>query len=176
MKKYTEAALNKLEVPALLEIYNENTLAKTLKRFASVKAGVARVLKLQEDIKEANAAAKAEKAAAKAEKAAKPSSRKYSLGEGFQLFKVLEENPRRPESHGWHTWNALADGMTYIEAIDAGCRNQDLRWDIRKGWVEIRDAEGNVVDGLDVEKAAPKAPKAEAPEEAEVEVEVEETE
>jgi len=81
----------------------------------------------------------------KMNKQEKTKSQRFALKDGHTLHKIIESNPRREGTQGHESWEALKNGMTYIQAIDAGVRNRDLRWDILKGNIEIRDKDGNPV-------------------------------
>jgi hypothetical protein len=67
--------------------------------------------------------------------------KKSSLS-GKYLYKKIDKetgkaiaNPRREGTHGWHSWNAIKDGMTYEQFIGAKGGNKHLMWDIDHGYV-----------------------------------------
>lgn len=139
----------------LVEAYN--SLSKTpVKKFSDRATGIKRVTALFKERDKLKEAIK-KKPSIKVVKEKKPkseskSAQKYSLKEGYTLHKVEKMNPRREGTHGHASWEALRSGMTYLEAIDAGARNRDLRWDILHGRIEIRDKSGKAVQ---IEKVKP---------------------
>ncbi len=67
----------------------------------------------------------------------------YSL---YEIHKLVPRNPRQPGSWGYQAWEALEDGMTvdqYLEATqdfnkEGGKRNsKHLNWDFERGWVKL---------------------------------------
>lgn len=89
---------------------------------------------------------KAEKAAGKPAKGTKKEEAseeeagrgRNSAFTGKRIYRSSKENPRRPESFGWHSYNCITDGMTYEEYVKAGGRNVDLRYDLQKGFVKLK--------------------------------------
>lgn len=59
--------------------------------------------------------------------------------EGKKIYKLKDENPRRPGTHGHKSFSIIRNGMRYETYIEAGGRRKDLDWDIAKGNVEIRE-------------------------------------
>lgn len=59
---------------------------------------------------------------------------------GKKIYKVSKENPRREGglAHGWHNWNIYRDGMTYEEFILAHGMANQLRWDLERGFIELK--------------------------------------
>lgn len=55
-----------------------------------------------------------------------------------KLYLKRKDNPRKEGTHGWNSWNLIKDGMTVEAYLQAGGRNNDLRWDIDHGWVELK--------------------------------------
>jgi hypothetical protein len=56
---------------------------------------------------------------------------------GKTIVRLVKENPRREDTHGYNSWNLLKKGMTYEQYIAAGGRRVDLAWDIMKGNVKL---------------------------------------
>lgn len=65
-----------------------------------------------------------------------PGPRSPKLGK--RIYKLVEGNPRKEGSLGWHSWNLLKEGMTFEEYRRAGGRCKDLDWDLSKSFVEIK--------------------------------------
>lgn len=57
---------------------------------------------------------------------------------GKKLFKKVDKNPRREGTCGYKSFALIKDGMTYEAYRSAGGRNNDLQWDLDRGWVELR--------------------------------------
>lgn len=117
----------------LVESYNK-LADKPVKKFSSKSNGIKRLKEIMANDKPKEAPKKAT-----------GGSQKFALKDGHTLHKLLDHNPRREGTHGHESWNAFNSGMTYLEAIDAGARNRDLRWDILHGRIEIRDKDGTPV-------------------------------
>jgi hypothetical protein len=77
---------------------------------------------------------------------------------GKFIFKISKTNPRREGTHGWKSWNLLQDGMSFEEYRKAGGRNNDLQWDLDKGFCELRDSK----DGAPAKTPPPAKAKAAA--------------
>jgi hypothetical protein len=58
--------------------------------------------------------------------------------EGHTIHRLIGENPRRPGTGGFESWNKITDGMLFEDYITKGGRTQDLKWDLDRGWVELR--------------------------------------
>jgi hypothetical protein len=90
--------------------------------------------------KQANAkAAKGKKAAAKSTNS---NGKRETALLDHTLHKLIKDNPRREGTHGFKTWDAIKNGMTYRDAIDAGARNKDIRHDINLKRLELRPPKG----------------------------------
>jgi predicted transcriptional regulator len=129
--------------PELVAAYNE-LADKPVKKFADRETGVKRLTELLSK--------KIQSPKEDSKKESTGGNQKFAKKDGHTLHKLVEGNPRREGTQGHASWEALQNGMTYIEAIDAGARNRDLRWDILHGRIEIRDKNGNPVK---VEPAKP---------------------
>lgn len=136
----------------LVKFYNDNSgSSNPIKKFKDRATAESRVTELIEASNElfkgsskpsvAKKAAKAEKKSkAKAEGKEETRGRKFA-GEGKKIFKVGEfkkTNPRREGTHGHTSWEAIKDGMTYEDYIEAGGRNRDLRHDVLAGRLELK--------------------------------------
>lgn len=62
----------------------------------------------------------------------------HSMYAGKRLYKTSDNNPRREGTHGWTSFDRLKSGMTYEEYRLAGGRSNDLAWDIKHGYVEVK--------------------------------------
>lgn len=57
---------------------------------------------------------------------------------GKKLYKRVDENPRKKNTAGWHSFRIIVNGMTYEQYRLAGGRTNDLAWDIDHGCVEVK--------------------------------------
>lgn len=59
---------------------------------------------------------------------------------GTKLYPLVDGNPRRRGSHGWHSFKIILNnpGITYDDFIKKGGLNHGLRWDVGHGYVEAR--------------------------------------
>jgi len=60
---------------------------------------------------------------------------------GMVIYPLQAENPRRKDSHGYRSYDILLknrDGITFEEYIAAGGRRNDLDWDSKHNYVELR--------------------------------------
>ena len=55
----------------------------------------------------------------------------------LKIKKLVEGNPRRQDSGGWHSWNKIKEDMTIAEYLKAGGRIVDLMWDLHKKFIEF---------------------------------------
>lgn len=58
---------------------------------------------------------------------------------GKFIFKLVKDNPRKPDTWGWKSFNLVKDGMAVEDYLKAGGRKNDLAWDIDHKFVELRD-------------------------------------
>ena len=90
----------------------------------------------------AEAKAETTKKAPKAKKAPKTDGTgrrgRVSQFAGKTIHKLVKENPRKPGTNGAKSWDALKSGMSYEKYIEAGGRRQDLDFDLKKKYVELR--------------------------------------
>ena len=79
-------------------------------------------------------------------KAKKTKGNRYAFKEaGYKIHRISKENPRnKPTGEGYKNWEALVKldpknrGAAYLDMIDAGIRNVDIRYDLLKGHTELR--------------------------------------
>lgn len=57
---------------------------------------------------------------------------------GKRLFKKVTANPRRPGTAGHTSFSVIRDGMSYEEYRLKGGRSNDLAWDIKHDYVEVK--------------------------------------
>ena len=121
--------LEAVSTSALLETYNELT-GKSTKKFASRAKGEEQVWKLIEEVDEAPETA--------------PST--GTVGNTIPLPKsaiirlVAQENPKRPNTKAYATWERYVDGKTVFEHnITIGIELSDIRWNIEKGFIRLED-------------------------------------
>ena len=150
----------------IVRVYNNNTKV-AVKRFSDTRTGAARLLKLAQDIpveatpfehingeKDMSEETlihpdqfnnKAQKADVEVhvKSANKPKKRGRNSGyEGKMVRALVEKNPRRQNTHGFHSMGILINAgepVSYESYIAQGGRRQDLAWDIEKGNAEISD-------------------------------------
>jgi hypothetical protein len=78
---------------------------------------------------------------AKGKKAAKgkaPKKAKASSLSNMLIYKKVDKNPRREGTQGFKSFALVRNGMPYLEFIDKGGRNKDLRCDVDKGNLELK--------------------------------------
>ena len=150
----------------IVAVYNNNTKV-AVKRFSDTRTGAARLLKLAQDIpveatpfehingeKDMSEETlihpdqfnnKAQKADVEVhvKSANKPKKRGRNSGyEGKMVRALVEKNPRRQNTHGFHSMGILINAgepVSYESYIAQGGRRQDLAWDIEKGYAGILD-------------------------------------
>lgn len=144
-----QAIAGTMSGPELASVYNKFAKDK-IKRFATVSAGLPRVVKLLENkspdidkIKKLvsnDTAEKISKIPVKKEfKTPGPKSKFL----GKKIYLKVKENPRREGTHGHKSFEILKDlgfnrGMPYEEYKQLKGRNNDLQWDIDHGYVEVK--------------------------------------
>ena len=136
----------------LVEVYNENS-EKPVKKFSDNKTGAERILKLAQDIhvestpfehlngeKQMNTE-KQNDVSIHVKSADAPKKRGRNSGfEGKMLKCLVDKNPRRQNTHGFHSMGILINAgepVSYESYVAQGGRRQDLAWDVKKGYVEI---------------------------------------
>ena len=77
------------------------------------------------------------KASSKKESTREGGPGRTSMYSGKVIVKLVKENPRREDTHGYNSWELLRKGMTYEQYIEAGGRRVDLAWDILKKNVKL---------------------------------------
>ncbi len=58
---------------------------------------------------------------------------------GKKIYPTVEVNPRRPDSHGYHSFKIVANnpGITYENFIKKGGLSNGLRWDLAHKFVKV---------------------------------------
>lgn len=84
-----------------------------------------------------SAAKKAAKNAAKATGEKGTSKRTKFANAEHRLYKLVKKNPRREGTNGYKSFELVRNGMTYRQYVEAGGRNNDLRWDVDKGYIVL---------------------------------------
>jgi hypothetical protein len=56
---------------------------------------------------------------------------------GKILVKLAKDNPRREGTAGYESWKLLKPRMKYEDAVNAGVRPVDIRWDIEHGHLKV---------------------------------------
>jgi len=144
----------------IVRVYNNNTKV-AVKRFADTRTGAARLLKLAQEIpveqtpfEHLNGEKKMNEEIlnqddnkadvevhVKSANATKKRGRKAGF-EGKMIRALVEKNPRRQNTHGFHSMGILINAgepVSYESYIAQGGRRQDLAWDIQKGYAGILD-------------------------------------
>lgn len=57
---------------------------------------------------------------------------------GGKIFKLVPKNPRREGTKGHTSFSLITSGMKYEKFTELGGRNEDLAFDVKKGYVEVR--------------------------------------
>lgn len=81
----------------------------------------------------------AKRASGKAVKKARPVTRTSKFS-GMYIYPCVQTNPRRPNSHGYRSFDIVlnhADGILYEDYIEAGGRLRDLRYDVQNEYVSL---------------------------------------
>jgi len=144
----------------IVRVYNNNTKV-AVKRFADTRTGAARLLKLAQEIpveqtpfEHLNGEKKMNEEIlnqddnkadvevhVKSANATKKRGRKAGF-EGKMIRALVEKNPRRQNTHGFHSMGILINAgepVSYESYIAQGGRRQDLALDIQKGYAGILD-------------------------------------
>jgi len=144
----------------IVRVYNNNTKV-AVKRFADTRTGAARLLKLAQEIpveqtpfEHLNGEKKMNEEIlnqddnkadvevhVKSANATKKRGGKAGF-EGKMIRALVEKNPRRQNTHGFHSMGILINAgepVSYESYIAQGGRRQDLAWDIQKGYAGILD-------------------------------------
>jgi hypothetical protein len=116
------------EAPALEALTAEPTKPAKASKTAKVPATKA---------DEGKAPAKTKRTAT-AEPTAQPG--RVSQFAGKVIVKLVDSNPRREGTNGYHSFSLIRKNMTYEQFIAAGGRRQDLVWDINKGNAKLISA------------------------------------
>lgn len=58
---------------------------------------------------------------------------------GKRIHKLITINPRKPGTSGHAGFELVEDGMTFEDYRKKGGLTRDLKWNIEKGWLEVRD-------------------------------------
>lgn len=135
----------------LVKFYNANSGSKPIKKFsdrATAEKRVAELITAHNELAGGSSkdtvvkkAVKAAAKEAKSESSEDGSRGRSSAAEGKRIHKVGEfksTNPRREGTHGFRSWEAIKDGMSYDEFIEAGGRNRDLMHDVNLGRIELK--------------------------------------
>ena len=141
--------------------YARNINSGVVKRFADISTGAKRVMKVAESLpieetpfEHLNGEKKMNEEVLNQDEnkadveihvksANKPKKRGRNSGfEGKMIKCLVEKNPRRQNTHGFHSMGILINAgepVSYESYIAQGGRRQDLAWDIQKGYAEILD-------------------------------------
>jgi hypothetical protein len=59
---------------------------------------------------------------------------------GLKIFKLVSKNPRKEGTNGHASFSLITSGIRYEKYRELGGRNEDLAFDIAKGYVEVRQS------------------------------------
>ena len=65
-----------------------------------------------------------------------PSSSSRIVGTA-RIVKLVKDNPRREGTNGHQSWQVTRDGMSVEQYVAAGGRLDDLRWNVKHGWLRL---------------------------------------
>jgi len=133
--------------------YARNINSGVVKRFSDIRTGAKRVMKVAESLpieetpfehlngeKEMNTEQQND-VEVHVKSANKPKKRGRNSGfEGKMIKCLVEKNPRRQNTHGFHSMGILINSsvpVSYENYISEGGRPNDLAWDLEKGHVEL---------------------------------------
>ena len=141
--------------------YARNINSGVVKRFADISTGAKRVMKVAESLpieetpfEHLNGEKKMNEEVLNQDEnkadveihvksANKPKKRGRNSGfEGKMIKCLVEKNPRRQNTHGFHSMGILINAgepVSYESYVAQGGRRQDLAWDIQKGYAGILD-------------------------------------
>jgi len=139
--------------------YARNINSGVVKRFADISTGAKRVMKVAESLpieetpfEHLNGEKKMNEEVLNQDEnkadveihvksANKPKKRGRNSGfEGKMIKCLVEKNPRRQNTHGFHSMGILINAgepVSYESYVAQGGRRQDLAWDINKGYAEV---------------------------------------
>ena len=140
----------------LVALFNDNARkigSGLVKRFSDTKAGAKRIMKLAESLpleetpfeklngeKQMNTEQRND-VEVHVKTADAPKKRGRNSGfEGKMIKCLVDKNPRRQNTHGFHSMGILINAgepVSYEAYIAQGGRRQDLAWDINKGYAEV---------------------------------------
>lgn len=159
--RYTPIDLDKASIEEMTEWYNKHSGYTQIKRFNDHALAVKRCVEVKKAMDEMQKRAndpkgvskkainkqtmKENKMKAKGKKAEKKTAKVTTKGKvgakssirDMKIVKVAKENPRREGTEGYKSWEKIKSGMTYLQAIDAGARNVDIRCDVSKGNLKL---------------------------------------
>ena len=139
--------LMRVPMPVLLAAYNLAT-GKAIKMFHTRVKGVsqthaalrqwlsARSIPAEDSTMSAKKTTPAKKIAKKVS-AKKRTGRPARYTPEQRITVLVKENPRRPSADSWRRFNLYKTGMTVAQALEAGLRLVDLRWDARAKFIAI---------------------------------------
>lgn len=140
----------------VVAVFNNNARligSGLVKRFADIRTGAKRIMKLAESLpieetpfeklngeKQMNTEQQND-VEVHVKTADAPKKRGRNSGfEGKMIKCLVEKNPRRQNTHGFHSMGILINAgepVSYEAYIAQGGRRQDLAWDINKGYAEV---------------------------------------
>lgn len=126
----------------IVAVYNNNTKV-AVKRFSDTRTGAARLFKLAQEIHiestpfDNSKEEEMNDVEIHVKTADAPKKRGRNSGfEGKMIRALVEKNPRRENTHGFHSMAILINAgepVSYEAYIAQGGRRQDLAWDLEKG-------------------------------------------
>ena len=64
------------------------------------------------------------------------------VGPQDRIYRLVKENPRRPGSNAYASWEVIRDGMTVGEFLEEGGLRKHLRSEVKRGRVEVKSGGG----------------------------------
>ena len=132
------------EAPVASETSAEDKPKKASAKKAAPKAKPVKKEKAKPSVKKdtpkkAPKAQAPKKAAPKAKASSEGATRgRVSQFAGLRIHKLVSKNPRKEGTNGHNSFSLITSGMSYEKYRDLGGRNEDLAFDIAKGYVEVR--------------------------------------
>lgn len=141
--------INKASDEDLLAWYNENSGQKPRKKFKDRATAEKACTELREAIIELSGGSSKKGATAKRQKAEREADGEQSEGTkgrrataaGKYIHRNVKDNPRRVNTHGYNSFELIPNkgGILYEDYIAQGGRNNDLRYDLEHGFVQLSD-------------------------------------
>lgn len=132
--------MKSFELWASDQTVSKEQAADTLWRHISKTSAIYTPPQVLAEQKESDTMATKTKRAAKTEKKARAAGAgRKSAFVGKKIYKKVQDNPRREGTNGYNSFALIRNGMKYEDYVAAGGRPQDLAWDLKHDYVELKD-------------------------------------